>query len=147
MSPGRPLRAVIDTNVLLDFWVFDDPAARPLRRAIELGRVDALRSGLLVDELVDVLMRPKFELSTDRRFEILRDWDALAQAVERIDAAPLLCSDPSDQKFLDLAFTSAADWLVTKDKALLKLARHAQRRGLSILKPEDAGHQFASTPP
>jgi len=138
MSAARPLRAVIDTNVLLDFWVFDDPAARTLRAAIEERRVGTLRSGAVIDELVDVLMRPKFDISTDRRFEILRHWDELATAVERTDAAPLLCSDPSDQKFLDLAFTSGADWLVTKDKALLKLARHARRLGLLIAVPEDA---------
>jgi putative PIN family toxin of toxin-antitoxin system len=145
MNSGRPLRAVIDTNVLLDFWVFDDPAARTLRSAIEERRVRVLRSGLLVDELVDVLMRPAFDISTDRRFEILRDWDKFAESVERIDAAPLECSDRSDQKFLDLAFSSGADWLVTKDKALLKLARQAERHGLTILMPGDAGQRIALT--
>jgi len=140
---SRSPRAVIDTNVLLDFWVFDDPAARPLRGAIEQRRVTALRSGSLVDELTDVLMRPQFDLSTDRRFAILRDWDKLSEGIETIDAAPLLCSDTGDQKFLDLAFTSGADWLVTKDKALLKLARQAERRGLTILKPANAGQRLA----
>ena len=37
MKPLHP-RAVIDTNVLLDFWVFDDAAARPLRAAVESGQ-------------------------------------------------------------------------------------------------------------
>ena len=49
MRPQHP-RAVIDTNVLLDFWVFDDAAARPLRAAVEDGQVNALRSGDSVDE-------------------------------------------------------------------------------------------------
>ena len=35
MRPLHP-RAVIDTNVLLDFWVFDDAASRPLRAAVEV---------------------------------------------------------------------------------------------------------------
>jgi predicted nucleic acid-binding protein len=33
------------------------------------------------------------------------------------------CSDPHDQKFLELALASGADILVTKDQALLELAR------------------------
>ncbi|MGI4857360.1 MAG: PIN domain-containing protein, partial [Janthinobacterium lividum] len=37
------------------------------------------------------------------------------------------CSDRDDQKFLELAARSGAHWLVTKDKALLKLARRFTR--------------------
>jgi putative PIN family toxin of toxin-antitoxin system len=134
MKPAHP-RAVVDTNVLLDFWLFDDPAARPLRAAVESGRVNALRSGDSVDELTHVVLRDRFALATETRFRILRDWDRLATPVERVFPAPFACSDPDDQKFLDLAYTARADWLVTKDKALLKLARRARRDGLLILAP------------
>ena len=137
MKPLHP-RAVIDTNVLLDFWVFDDAASRPLRAAVESGQVNALRSGDSVDEFTQVIMREKFELATEARFGILRDWDRLATPVERVFAAPFACSDQADQKFLDLAYTARADWLVTRDNALLKLARRARRDGLKILLPTAA---------
>ena len=145
MKPAHP-RAVIDTNVLLDFWVFDDPAARSLRAALQDGRVNALRSGDSVDELTQVIMREKFDLATEARFGILREWDRLATPVERVFAAPLACSDPHDQKFLDLAYTARADWLVTKDKALLKLARRARRDGLLIVGPAAAGADLVADP-
>jgi putative PIN family toxin of toxin-antitoxin system len=144
MKPLHP-RAVLDTNVLLDFWVFDDPVARPLRAALEGGRVNALRSGDCVDELAQVVMREKFPLATDARFDLLRDWDRLATPVERVFPAPFACSDPQDQKFLDLAYTARADWLVTKDKALLKLARRARRDGLLILAPAAACAELRDT--
>ena len=137
MTPLHP-RVVIDTNVLLDFWVFDDAAARPLRAAVETGQVNALRSGDSVDEFTQVIMREKFELATDARFGILRDWDRLATPIDRVFAAPFACSDRDDQKFLDLAYTARADWLVTRDKALLRLARRARRDGLKILAPAAA---------
>ena len=42
------------------------------------------------------------------------------------DAAPATdlpcCMDPDDQKFLELSRNAKANWLLTKDKALLKLA-------------------------
>ena len=37
------------------------------------------------------------------------------------------CRDPDDQKFLELARDCGADYLVTKDKALLVLARRKTR--------------------
>ena len=95
--------------------------------------------------------RPEAEAPDDRgvlvegpRFGVLRDWDRLATPVERVFAAPFACSDRDDQKFLDLAYTARADWLVTKDKALLKLARRARRDGLKILLPAAACAELGS---
>ena len=138
MNARASVRAVIDTNVLLDFWVFDDVRAAPLRAAVESGAIGALRSGASVDEFSDVLGRPVFGISNERRCTILRHWDRLAVPVDRVHAAPFVCSDPHDQKFLDLALTAGADWLVTKDKALLKLARRARRDRLHIVDPAGA---------
>jgi putative PIN family toxin of toxin-antitoxin system len=137
MKQANP-RAVLDTNVLLDFWVFDDPRSRPLRDAVQSGRVQAVRSGESVDEFTQVIMREKFDLPAAQRFAILREWDRLATPVQSVFAAPLACTDPDDQKFLDLAYTVRADWLITKDKALLRLARRARRDGLLIVAPDAA---------
>jgi putative PIN family toxin of toxin-antitoxin system len=138
-------RVVLDTNVLLDFWVFDDPGARALRGAMEDGRIIVLRSGDTVDELTQVVMRAVFDIATEERFAMLRRWDRIAAPVERTFRAPLACTDPDDQKFLDLAFTARADWLVTKDKALLKLVRRARRDGLLILTPPLACVELEAT--
>lgn len=137
------LAAVIDTNVLLDFWVFEDPRAAPLRAAVEDGRVRALRSGAAVDEFSEVLSRPRFDLSNERRCSILRLWDRLAVPVARVHAAPWHCTDPADQVFLDLAFSARADWLVTRDAALLRAGRRTRRDGLQILDPVAAARQLA----
>lgn len=136
-------RVVLDTNVLLDFWVFDDPVARPLRAALENGRLVALRDGATVDELADVIARLKFGLVAQRQMEILREWDRAAEPVARVFPSSLVCSDLLDQKFLDLAATTRADWLVSKDKALLKLARRARAQGLFILRPDEAAARLA----
>ena len=48
-----------------------------------------------------------------------------------------LCRDTDDQKFIELAYQSGAAMLITKDKALLKLARKTQKAGLfQIVTPE-----------
>ena len=141
---ASPPRLVLDTNVLLDLWVFDDMRARPLRAALEAHRIAALRNGASVDEFTQVILRERFKLSTERRFDILRQWDRIACDVPQVVKAPIVASDPDDQMFLDLAYSAPADCLVTRDKALLRLARRARRDGLLIAEPAAACAAFAA---
>ena len=131
------VRAVIDTNVLLDLWVFADARALPLLAALESGEIAAVTSRSCNDELADVLERTKLGVSDDDRRSILACWHRLATSLESVDAAPLDCSDPDDQKFLDLAYAARANWLFTRDKALLELSRGASASGLRIAQPWD----------
>jgi uncharacterized protein len=67
----------------------------------------------------------------------------LAQLVEEPTPAPAenarplpKCKDRDDQKFLELAHAAQADWLVSKDRAVLKLARRIARDfGFQIAEP------------
>jgi putative PIN family toxin of toxin-antitoxin system len=136
------MRTVIDTNVLLDCFAFDDPRVQALWSAVEGGRLACIRSAQTDEELADVLRRPQFQALVAARAStvdaILQRWQAHADLVPRVFAAPWGCTDPHDQKFLDLAATARASLLITKDKALLKLARRARGSDLAIVRPEDA---------
>ena len=61
----------------------------------------------------------------------------VAPPVPAEDARPLpKCKDRDDQKFLELAYAAGADWLVSKDRAVLKLARRVARDfGFQIAQP------------
>ncbi len=145
---GATIRApvvVLDTNVLLDFWVFDDPGARVLRAAVEQGVLQAMRSTACDAELLDVLTRPEFSLSTGARDALLVRWHACSQIIERVFPAPWACTDSTDQKFVDAAFSTGAALLVSKDRALLKLDRRTRAHGLCIVAPRDAVALFEST--
>jgi predicted nucleic acid-binding protein len=48
----------------------------------------------------------------------------------------LRCTDPDDQMFVDLALEAGARWLVSRDRAVLRLARPALPLGLAIVAPE-----------
>jgi predicted nucleic acid-binding protein len=119
---------VIDTNVVLDWLVFADPAVTPLVRALLGGSLRWVATAAMLDELRHVLQRPPLQ---SRRPEQLED--VLARDCRLVAAPPeappqLLCSDPDDQKFIDLALHRGSRWLITRDRALLKLARKAQGR-------------------
>jgi predicted nucleic acid-binding protein len=137
-DPARARRAVLDTNVLLDLWLFDDPSVRALRAAIEAGAVQALRSGECDAEFADVLGRAQFGLADGQQQQLLQRWAGCSGPIDTVTAAPLTCVDADDQKFLDAAFSARADWLLTRDKALLRLARRAGAAGLCICTPATA---------
>lgn len=139
----RPPRLVLDTNVSLDLLVFRDPRWEPLRQDLACGACEAVMGNACRVEFTRVLVYPQFELEPERRVRALQAFDALHRFVaterlarEALDALPQ-CRDPDDQKFMELALESGADILLSRDKALLKLARRNRRAGLfEILSPQ-----------
>jgi len=131
---------VLDTNVLLSLFVFADSRFQPLRVRIENGNWLALANERCLAEFRRVLAYPMFSLDAAGQEAALSAYAALAHRVTATptSAQPLpLCSDPDDQKFLELARDGGADCLITSDKALLKLARRQRLAHLfRILTPE-----------
>ena len=131
------VEAVVDTNVLLALWLFRDPVVEPLHAAFAAGQLQPVRSAATDAEFAEVLARPGlFSVEPERQARLLEAWQAVASLVEAIHAAPWVCRDPLDQKFLDLASSTQAGWLITRDRDLLKLARKTRRQGLLIVTPE-----------
>lgn len=145
-EPGdeRP-RLVLDTNTVLALWTFRDPVLDDLRAWIEAGncclysREDALEESRRVLAyrqfgLSDALQRTSHETLRS----ILTNWSASSDGISTGELATLpRCRDTDDQKFLEIAFQTRATHLLTRDKALLRLARHRSIRDrFAILTPE-----------
>jgi putative PIN family toxin of toxin-antitoxin system len=140
MIPAPAKRIVLDTNVCLDLFVFHDPRWAELLAAIERGELEAVTRADCRDEYLVVLHYPHLPLSDDSRPHAAARFDALIKLVEpnaKAIALPV-CTDRDDQKFLELARDAVVDTLITKDKALLKLARRTARAGLFRIMPPDA---------
>lgn len=144
----RPLRVVFDTNVLLSMFVFADSRFAPLRTEVDAGRWLAFTRPDCLEEFRRVLDYAMFKLEPERQVAAFTAYLAIAH-----QPGPLLpwlpaplprCKDPDDQKFLELARDIEADWLVSSDKALLKLNRKMLGR-YRILKPEQALKELSST--
>jgi putative PIN family toxin of toxin-antitoxin system len=147
------IRLVLDTNVWLDWLVFDDPGVAPLAAAVAAGRAEVVIDDAVEAELARVLGYPFKErtLAAGRQAECLARCRALARRVDGADAAgatrPLpRCGDPDDQKFLELALACGATHLVTRDRALLDLARH-KAIPFRILEPAALAPAPGSPPP
>lgn len=143
----KPLRVVLDTNVLVSLYVFADSRFAPLRDCIENGQWCAISSDSCLAEFERVLAYPQFGLTCAVQQAAYSHYvqritlASTLPAVEKTTSASTLphCQDPDDQKFLEAARDGSADWLVTSDKALLVLARRDRLRNLfQILTPEAA---------
>ncbi|SAK80123.1 nucleotide-binding protein [Caballeronia fortuita] len=129
-QPGA-LRVVLDSNVWIDILVFDDPATRPIHAALVARTLEALIDERCLRELTRVLDYPQFvRMAVDKTaaLESVARLSTLVAANIDENARPLpKCKDRDDQKFLELAHASGAQWLVSKDRAVLKLARRVAR--------------------
>lgn len=135
-------RIVLDTNVCLDLFVFRDPRWSLLHTALKTGTVEAITREDCRMEWSIVLRYPHLKLDDTSRAQVAAEFDALIRCTDIPEVNPAavklpICKDKDDQKFLELSRDIQADVLITKDKALLKLARKTRRDGLfSIMTPE-----------
>ena len=131
----RRMRLVIDTQVWLDWLVFDERSLAGLRAAVAEDRAEVLIDSACLAELERVLAYP-----LGRNVDIdacLRRCEGIVKKITppTIEVAGLpACRDPDDQKFLTLAAAARADCLVTRDRELLRLARRCAAR-FAILPP------------
>ncbi len=138
-----PKRIVIDTNVCLDLFVFRDPRWAGLLTALQERTVEAVTREDCRTEWLKVLEYKHLPLDQQSRPQATVEFDSLITCITaesmrtRAEVRLPVCSDPDDQKFLELARDADAQTLITKDKALLKLARRTARAGLfGIITPE-----------
>lgn len=128
-------RIVIDTNVVLDLFVFGDAAALPLKQALEDKKLDWVATHPMREELERVLAYPQivprlafYKLQAE---DVLAAFDKHTRMVEVAIKAPVTCSDADDQGFIDLALAHKA-LLFSKDKAVTSMAKRLLSLGVRV---------------
>ncbi len=117
-------RAVLDPGVLVSALITPTGVSAKLLRAAREGNFDLLISGLLLEELEDVLRRDKFRRYLDlddvsAGIRLLLDEGQLAP--DPTGPPPIRCADPDDDYLIALAYRQEAA-LVSGDGHLLELA-------------------------
>ncbi len=118
----RKLKVVLDTNVLISALLFRGKLSK-LILPLKKGAYILLFSEGTLSELIKVLHYPKFALTEEEidyilQFEIL-PYSKMIKITFKIDEK--ICKDRDDQKFLELAISGKADYLVSGDTDLLEL--------------------------
>ena len=134
-EPAPPPLVAIDTNCVLDLWVFRDPSATELRQALEAGALRWLATEGMRNELARVLaypqILPRLAPHGPAPDEVLAAFDTHARRVPAASGASVRCRDPDDQPFIDLAVAWRAQ-LISKDLAVLALARRLAPLGVTV---------------
>ncbi len=127
-----PIRVVIDTNVLVSGLLFGGQPGK-IHDLWASGRLVPLVSKDTFEEFNKVLAYPKFRLSRAEIAKIVEE-ELLpyADAVDVTANTAGICRDPDDDKFLALAASGDASYLVTGDKDLLALQTFGNARIVTV---------------
>ena len=143
MMQDRPL--VIDTNTVLDLFVFEDPASAPLLAALGSGGVRWLATAHMREELLRVLAYPHLVTCMTTRgvaaADVLAAFDRHCIPVDAAERCGVRCRDTDDQPFIDLAIAHRAR-LISKDKLVLATAKRVAVHGATVQHPSG----FSATP-
>ena len=134
-------KIVLDTNAAIDALLFKDSRIEPLMRSLRAGKLLWVACPEMRAELADVLGRQALQKHEPKLPALMDTFDGFVTLQATPPPLPpalsaLQCRDPDDQVFINLALQCGATWLVSRDRDLLSLARHAKRNGLAILVPE-----------
>lgn len=136
---GRPL-VVLDTNVVLALYWFRDQGLRRLAEALRARHIEWVGTEAMRQELVHVLIRGQLPPHQIGLEDPLTTYDELVRRVDHpaVSRTWPRCTDKDDQQFVDLAIGVRAAWLLTRDRAVLKLRRKVLAlSGCRVLRPED----------
>ena len=131
------MRVVLDTNIVLDLWLYKDAATTALLDALENKSVQWLATQVMRDELERVLaythIVKRLAFSQLKAEDVLAQFDAHVQLMPVAAKAQFVCKDGDDQKFIDLAAQHQTQ-LISKDKAVLTMRNRMARLGVAVAK-------------
>ena len=131
------MRAVVDTNILVRALIKPHGTVGPVLLRLRHGDYTLLCAQSLLEELVDVLNRPRIRhkyVLTEEDIETVVGLVLLRGEAVVPEQRNSACRDPKDDKFLEVAVAGKADVIVSGDKDLLALHPFA---GIPILPPAD----------
>ena len=130
------MRAVIDTNVVLDLFVFQDKRTHFLHHCLQSRAVQWIATPPMREELRLVLAYPHIankrqQLNLQSK-AVLALFDAWVLLQPEAPKSVYTCKDADDQKFVDLAVSCCAV-LVSKDKAVLCMRNRLAKLSVRVM--------------
>ncbi len=147
-----PTRVLLDTNV----WVsaFINPHGRPaqLIKAWLDNQFEVVASLVLLDELADVLARPRIRIKYDLDAAEIVEFLQLLSA-RSITVTPSgqikVCRDPDDDLILETAILGKAQYIVSRDDDIKRdpdLMAHMEAYGVTVLSVQQFLEKISSSP-
>ncbi len=129
---NNPLIAVVDTNVIISsLW---NGLPGKIMKSWENGLFKIAISNEILNEYIDILKR--FQITDEDLDEFIL---LFANTEKTIIAKPnkhinVITDDPADNKFLECAVASNADYIISGDRHLLRIKKYAN---IPIIRPKE----------
>jgi len=131
------IRIVADTNVLISatFWngdsnkIIEKVEKKELVLVMSKEILEEFSGVLGYEEIQDKIINKNLEMKLT-----IEKISLLSVFVDPQEKFKIIAEDPDDNKFLDCAVAGKSDFIITKDKHLLKLKEF---REIKIVKPEE----------
>ena len=113
------MNVVIDTNVFISgmFWKGNEERILDLCINGDLTNHSSLQ---IVEEIDRVLHYRKFQLEEDEIEKLIHIFLSFSNVIIPLDSVNVIEKDPSDDKFIECALSSNAEYLITGDRDLLE---------------------------
>jgi len=113
-------RVVLDSNVIISGFIFGGPPARLIVHIVN-GTIQGFTSLPILDEVREVLQRPKFGLSPEQAFRFVEELYSSCTLVKPGRQIRVISDDPDDDMVLECASEANADLIISGDSHLLDL--------------------------
>jgi len=124
------VRVVVDTNVLVSAVINNGKSRKLVFKLLEAHVVICSRQ--MLAELADVLSRGKFLVTGVQVDKFISILVGKAQVVQVGSISEVVLEDPDDDIVLSTALSGKADYIVSGDRHLLKLACYEKTHIVSV---------------
>lgn len=119
------MRVVLDTNTVISGFLWGS-YPRQILDLVRNQQIDIYTSSALIEELLDVLSRPKFAQRLKAVIQetpeaLVNNYRNLVEIVEIYTVEKIIINDPDDDQVLACAVSSSADYIISDDQDLLTL--------------------------
>jgi putative PIN family toxin of toxin-antitoxin system len=133
---------VLDTNIVLDLFLFQDPKTARLYEQLRSGQIQWQATAHMRNELERVLtythISAKLAYYEKTGIHLLAAFDKYTHVIPApVAKAPYACKDTDDQPFIDLAVYLASTgphkvYLISKDKAVLCMRKRLEKLAVFV---------------
>ena len=127
------IKVVLDTNILISAIVFGGKPRQVLEAAIK-GHIQLVLTEEITGEMTGVLEGKKFQYPKEITDLIIQELEVLAEIVKPKARIMVIEKDPEDNRLLECAQKSHADYIVSGDMHLLEIKDF---KATKILTPEE----------
>ena len=127
------MKVVLDINIFVSSFFWGGNPRKIMDRVID-GKDKLFTCKEILQETATVMSRPKFKVTNDYITHFIHSIEDIANQISLTGEIQNVCRDSDDDKILECALLTNADYIISGDDDLLVLEEF---RGIKIVTPKE----------